>query len=74
MGRLGLLVAAALIAGGFGMQQAYAQSDNTSAQKTEKAEKKKAEKKNTTQQTNTQTNSGKSAPMSGYRPDTESNY
>ncbi|HVV80107.1 MAG TPA: hypothetical protein VHD59_10910 [Pseudolabrys sp.] len=74
MGRLGLLVAAALIAGGFSLQQAYAQSDNA-AQKTEKADKKKStEKKTTTQQTNTQTNSSGSAPMSGFRPDPVSNY
>ena len=74
MGRIGLLVAAALIASGFGVHQVYAQSDNTSAQKAEKAEKKKAaaEKKNAAQN-GAQTVPGP-APMSGYRPDSLSNY
>ena len=66
MGRIAFLIAATLIAGGFGMQQTFAQTDT----KSEKAEK-KAEKK---KQTTTQTNSNESAPMSGFRPDMKSNY
>jgi hypothetical protein len=75
MGRFGLLVTATLIASGFGAQHVLAQSDNPSTQKSEKVGKQKStEKKNATKQTNTQTNSGGAAPMSGYRPDQQSNY
>lgn len=74
MKRIGLLVAAALIAGA-GLQQAYAQSGNTPAQKSEKAEKKKStEKKDAAKQTGTQGNNAQTAPMSGYRPDPVINY
>lgn len=72
MGRIAFIVAATLIAGGFGMQQAVAQTDTT---KSDKADKQKStEKKTTTKQTETQSGSGKSAPMSGFRPDMPSNY
>ena len=73
MGRIGLLVATALIAGGVGTQPVYAQS-GTGSQKSEKADKQKStEKKNAAKQSGTQTQPSP-APMSGYRPDSLSNY
>jgi F0F1-type ATP synthase membrane subunit c/vacuolar-type H+-ATPase subunit K len=76
MARTGLLILAALIVGGAGIHQAYAQSGNTTGQKSEKADKQKStEKKTTTKQSGSQTSGGQSAaPMSGYRPDPQSNY
>lgn len=70
MGRIAFLIATTLIAGGFGLQQTFAQTDTT---KSEKADKQKStEKKATTKQTGTTSN--ESAPMSGFRPDMKSNY
>jgi hypothetical protein len=75
MTRTALLILTALIVGGAGIHQAYAQSGNTTGHKSAKSDKQKStEKKNAAKQSDTQNNSGQSAPMSGYRPDTVSNY
>lgn len=67
------LVLAALLVGGLTINQALAQASNTAAQQAD-AKKKSTEKKDAAKQTETQTNSGKSAPMSGFRPDPVTNY
>jgi hypothetical protein len=80
MGRIALIAAAALFAGGIGMHPAYPQSGTApkadKAEKAEKADKQKStEKKNTAKQNGTQqTGSTQSAPMSGFRPDPQTNY
>ena len=69
-----LIAASALFAAGFGVNQGHAQSGNAPA-KTEKADKQKStEKKNTAKQGATQTTNGQPAPMSGFRPDPQTNY
>jgi hypothetical protein len=70
---LGLVAAAALFAGNIGINQAHAQTSNTSAQQTD-AKKKSTEKKDAAKQAEKRTNSEKPAPMSGFRPDPQSNY
>jgi hypothetical protein len=73
MTRTGFLILAALIGGSVaGMHQVSAQTDNTAKHKTEK--QKPTEKKETKKPAAAQTDSGKSAPMSGFRPDPQSNY
>ena len=67
------LVLAALLVGGLTINQTHAQASNTPAQQAD-AKKKSTEKKDAAKQAETQTNSGKSAPMSGFRPDPQSNY
>jgi hypothetical protein len=71
MGRIAFFLAAALIVSGAGMHQASAQTDSTAKQK---AEKQKTEKKETKKPAAAQSDSGQSAPMSGFRPDPQSNY
>lgn len=69
---IGLVAAAALLCGSIGTKQVLAQTSDTSAQQSD-AKKKQAEKK-AAKQTETKTDSGKSAPMSGFRPDPQTNY
>jgi hypothetical protein len=71
--RIGLVAAAALLAGGIGINPVHAQTSTTSAQQAD-PKKKSTEKKDAAKQAETQTGSGKSAPMSGFRPDPQSNY
>jgi hypothetical protein len=67
-----LVAASALFAAGFGVNQGHAQSGKA---QTEKADKQKStEKKNTAKQGTTQTTNGQPAPMSGFRPDPQTNY
>jgi hypothetical protein len=71
MGRIAFLLAAMLLMNGACLHQASAQTDSTTKHKTEKqksTEKKEAKKPAP------QTDSGQSAPMSGFRPDPQSNY
>jgi hypothetical protein len=70
--QIGLVAAAALLCGSIGTQQVLAQTGTTTTQQTD-AKKKAAEKK-AAKQAETQTNSGTSAPMSGFRPDPQTNY
>lgn len=70
--RIGLVAAAALLCGSIATKQAHAQTSDTSAQQSD-AKKKAAEKK-AAKQAETKTDSGKSAPMSGFRPDPQTNY
>jgi hypothetical protein len=75
MGRIAVLLSVLLIASGFHVHHADAQSGNTSEQKAGKANKKKsAEKKGAGKQTGAQSNTGQAVPMSGYRPDPQTNY
>jgi hypothetical protein len=71
MGRIAFLLAATLLMTGAGMHQASAQTDSTTKHKT--AKQKSTEKKETKNPA-AQTDSGQSAPMSGFRPDPQSNY
>jgi hypothetical protein len=69
---IALVAAAALFTGGI-TSQVHAQATSTPAQQAD-AKKKSTEKKDAAKQAETQTNSGKSAPMSGFRPDPQTNY
>jgi hypothetical protein len=69
---IGLVAAVVLIGGTIGFDQANAQVSNPPAQQAD-AKQKAAEKK-AAKQTETKTDSGKSAPMSGFRPDPQTNY
>jgi len=70
---IGILAVATLLVSGVGAHQTYAQADKTAEQA--KADKQKStEKKNAAKKTETQADSGKSAPMSGFRPDPQTNY
>jgi hypothetical protein len=69
---IGLAVAVALFASGGGIDRLQAQTSTTTAQQSD-AKQKAAEKK-AAKQTETKTDAGKSAPMSGFRPDPQSNY
>ena len=68
---IGLVAVAALLCGTIGTKQVHAQT-TTSAQQSD-AKQKAAEKK-AAKQAETKANSGKSAPMSGFRPDPQTNY
>ena len=72
MGRIAFLLAAALLVSGVSNHQASAQTDSTAKQKAEK--QKSTEKKDAKKPAAAQTESGQSAPMSGFRPDPQSNY
>lgn len=68
-----VVAASALLAAAFGVNQGRAQSGNAPA-KTEKADKQKStEKKNAAKQGAAQT-TNQPAPMSGFRPDPQTNY
>jgi hypothetical protein len=75
MGRIAVLLSVLLIASGVRVHHADARSGNTQEQKAGKTNKKKStEKKNTGKQTGAQTDTGQAVPMSGYRPDPQTNY
>ena len=71
---IALASAVTLFAGGAAIDRVQAQASNPPAQQSDAKQKAAADKKNAAKQTEAQTGSGKAAPMSGFRPDPQTNY
>jgi hypothetical protein len=70
---IGLVAVALMFAAGPGARVASAQDSSKSGQRTEKTDKQKSTEKKS-KQTQTTQGSNAAAPMSGFRPDPQTNY